>query len=251
MERAVLLVLRVHPDEGRGRDALRVEDGEDVHGRAAIAGVAMDSQSRLAMAEGSGLDQLAIDRGQRAGIDPGLDESRPDARPLDPVAPLRRPALGEPRCALFERMRGQVLVLGRAVVARIGDDVQPARFREAHQQHGVAAQPGGGAFDERARPPRLQGQQMREGDAESLVRVVTVAGNLGRAHEIDEHVLVDERGPEIRRVDRPPHRDRAAAPTRGQERPGDGQRGEAGQEQAAVRPHRPTLSPPARRPSSP
>ena len=77
--------------------------------------------------------------------------------------------------ALLERVRGQVLVLGRAVVAGVGDDVQAARLGEPHQQRGVAAQPGractrracarrapSGPADEGARrgrpPPRRNGR---------------------------------------------------------------------------------------------
>src|SRR5207249_3367717 len=58
VERAVLLVLRVHPYEGGRGDPLLVQDGEDVHGRPAVPGVAVDAQPCAPMAERGRRGQL-------------------------------------------------------------------------------------------------------------------------------------------------------------------------------------------------
>ena len=57
-----------------------------------------------------------------------------------------------------------------------------------------------------------------------------MAAHLVRAHEIDEDVLVHERDAEIRGLDRAAHGQGAAPLAGGQNGPGQGQGGEAGQE---------------------
>ena len=157
------------------------------------------------MAQRGRADQLSIDLRERARVDSGLDEPGPHARPLDAVSGLRRPALGQPLRALLVRVRGHVFVLGRAVVAGVRDDVEPARLREADEQRRIAPQPGRRALDERPRAALLEGKEMRQHGAEGLAGVVAARAHLVRAHEVDEHVLVDERGAEVGRVHRPAH----------------------------------------------
>ena len=154
--RAVRLVLGVDPDVGLRRDAEALQDREDLERGGAVAGVDGEGEAGREVAQRARLDELAVDVGERPRVDADLHEAGADARALDAVAGLRRPAVGELPRGLRVGVPRHRDVVRRAVVAGVRDDVQAARLRQAAQQQRVAAEVGGRALEERAAAPLPQ-----------------------------------------------------------------------------------------------
>ena len=111
--------------------------------------------------------------GERPGVDADLDEAGADARALDPVAGLRRPAGRQLPGGLRVRVLRHRDVVRRAVVAGVRHDVEAARLREAAEEQRVPPEVGGRALEERLGSPASAAPARRGRiDAERLVGVV-------------------------------------------------------------------------------
>ena len=172
----------------------------------AVPRVDREREACREMGEGARFHELAVDRGERPGVDPDLHEPRPDPRALDPCLELRGPARRELRGRLVVGVLRDRDVVGRAVVAGVRHDLQAARLGEAREQLRVAAEVRGRALDERAAATLLDLRQVRQRRPEDRVRVVARAAGRRRSAEVDEHVLVHERRAQRRGVDRAAHR---------------------------------------------
>jgi hypothetical protein len=95
---AIAYAIGVHNDQSIGARALARHGLEHLQGRGALAGVAGNRQARREVRSRRSHRQFAIDVAQRSRVDADFDEPRANARPLDPVAPLGDPALGELCC---------------------------------------------------------------------------------------------------------------------------------------------------------
>ena len=152
-----------------------------------------------------GRHELRVDVRERAGIHADLHECRLDARAVDAVARFGDPPRGQLLRALCPGMRRHELVVRRAVVAGVRQDVQAGRVRQPLQEQRIASQVGRRALDQRAAAQRVSLLQVRQRLAERRVAIVARGTDLGSADEIDEHVLVDERDAESIRGDRAGH----------------------------------------------
>ena len=190
---AVRFVLRVHPHERAKRRALFLEHGHLRQCRNAIARVGVDWQPRGAMGSRRRAHQFAIDVGQRPGIDADLHERREDAGAVDAVASLTDPPRGELVGVFGEGVRRQELVVGRAVVAGVGEDVKPGGTRQAAQQLRIAAKVGRRALHQRTASQAVDPLQVRQRPGKRRVAVVARGRHAVGANEIDEHVLVRQR----------------------------------------------------------
>ena len=213
MEGLVSLRLCVHPDECGGRHPGALEQIELGDGGGARARVRGDGQAGFAMRQRRGGHQLRVDGGERTSVHADLHERRLDPRVVDAALVLAHPSGGELLGGLVERVRREVLVVRRAVVAGVRQDVEPRGRGQPAQQPRIAPEVGRRALDQRvtSQPPDLL--QVRQHRREYGVRVVARGTDLGGADEIDEDVLVHERDAEPIRGDRAGDRiDRARPP---------------------------------------
>ncbi len=148
-----------------------------------------------------GRHQLRVDVRERAGVDADLHERRLDARAVDAVARFGNPPRGQLLRALCPGMRRHELVVRRAVVAGVRQDVEAGRVRQPLQEQRIAPQVGRRALDQRAAAQRVSLLQVRQRLAERRVAIVAGWTDVGRADEIHEHVLVNERDAESLRGD--------------------------------------------------
>ena len=218
VQRAILFAVRVDPDERRQRHAVPLEDVELLERGDAVAGVRGDRQPGRLVRDRRGSHQLRIHLRERPRVDADLHEARHDPGAVDALLALADPARRELLRCLGERVRRQVLVLVGAVVAGVREDVQARRLGEPPQQPRIAAQIGRRALDQRRAAVRLRLPEERQRPREHLVGVVARRADLRGADEIDEHVLVHQRQPELRGIDRARHR-LDDAPPRGRLRP--------------------------------
>ena len=143
----------------------------DLERGAPVAGVDRDRESGLEVAQGRGVDQLAVDLGQRARVDADLEEAGPDAR-----SPRCRG--GTPRSSGWRaggptrRSVCRHAVAGGAVVAGVRQDLEAARLGEPPEQQRVAPDVGGCASTSDWQPRARSSFRWGSGDAEHLVSVV-------------------------------------------------------------------------------
>jgi hypothetical protein len=115
----------------------------------------------------------------------GTDEQK--ERYLKPLA------RGELIGGLGKRMRRQVLVVRRTVVAGVGEDVQAGGVCQALEQPDIASDVGRCALEHAFTPKLANLHEMRERDLEGLIRIVPARVHLPGADEVHQHVLVHER----------------------------------------------------------
>jgi hypothetical protein len=121
----------VDPDVRLGRDASALQDREDLERGRPVAGVDGEGQAGVEVAKRPRLDELAVDPGERPGIDADLHEARANTGLLDASAELGGPPVGELLRGLgVSVMRHRDVVRG-PVVAGVRHDLQTGGLRQA------------------------------------------------------------------------------------------------------------------------
>src|SRR5215510_15042040 len=132
----------------------------------------------MQVSESGGGDEFGVDLRERARVDAYLDDARFDLRSVNSTFELPRPAAGQLRGALLKRMRRNEGVFTRAVISRVGDDVQAGCGGEPVENRNVSPEPGRCTINERAAAQLRHALQVRQRCDKNPLRVVTIATDL-------------------------------------------------------------------------
>jgi hypothetical protein len=91
--------------------------------------VRRDRQAGFAVRERGSAHQLRVNPGEGTAVDANLHQRRPDPGVVDAALTLPDPSRRELLGGFDERMRRQVLVLRRPVIASVRQDVDARRHR--------------------------------------------------------------------------------------------------------------------------
>lgn len=155
-----------------------------------VAGVRGDGEASGARGEDGGLNQLAIQRMQRAPIDADLDESG-----LDTINARSR--FGDPSCGqgcggFAPGVVWQIFELPGTIESGVGPDLDARLLCQPRQELRIPAKKIRGAFKQPAAAERLDGFEMRQRKGGHFIRVVTSGLDHGGTYKVDHDVFVDK-----------------------------------------------------------
>ncbi len=184
MDSEIGLVLGVDPDPFSCGESGGFDDRQLLESGTTVAGMDGDG--------GAGglhlrLDQLAVERMERAAVDACLEEA--DALSVDILAGLGDPAPGELAGGLRVGIGGQELEIGGAVGAGVRLEFDVGGAGQSEEEGRITAEVSRRTFED------ADFAQFGESEAEDFVRVVSSRADGIGADELDEDVFVGQDAP--------------------------------------------------------